>query len=187
MGQITIKSLKDAKGIAIGDSIPNFEAYDINDSLYSFNKALNTGPVVIIFIRGQWCPFCNKHLSHIQDSLSLIYKKGASVLVISPEKSEFIKKTIQKTGAEFTILFDDGYKISDLFDVTFKPDSISRIMYNTLLGANLKESHSDDSERLPIPATFIIGMDGKVKWRHFDPNYKNRSSVVDILDNIPQY
>lgn len=142
--------------------------------------------MVVVFIRGQWCPFCNKHLSHLQDSLSLIYEKNASVVIISPEKSEFIKKTIQKTGAEFTILYDEGYKISDAFDLTFKPDNATRLMYNTLLGAKLKESHSDDTERLPVPATFIIDTDGKIVWRHFDPDYKKRSTVSDIVKNIPK-
>jgi peroxiredoxin len=58
-------------------------------------------------------------------------------------------------------------------------------MYNKLLGARLKKAHSDDSERLPIPATYIIDSQGKVVWRHFDPDYKKRSSVTDILANLP--
>lgn len=83
------------------------------------------------------------------------------------------------------MLFDEGYKISNLFDVTFLPNKATRISYNTALGAKLKEAHSDDSERLPIPATFIIDTDGKIVWRHFDPDYKERASVKDIVDNIP--
>lgn len=185
MTQNTIRTVREAQGIAIGDSVPNFTAKDIHDSTYSLNESLKTGPVVVIFIRGQWCPFCNKHLAAIQKSLPQIYAKNASVVVISPEKSEFIKKSIKKTGAEFTILYDAGYKISDAFDVTFKPDRISRFMYNSMLGANLKETHSDDSERLPVPATYIIGTDGKVVWRHFDPNYKKQSTIADIVKNIP--
>jgi peroxiredoxin len=106
------------------------------------------------------------------------------VVVISPEKSEFIKQSIQKTGAEFTILFDDEQKISDAFDSTFLPNSIERFMYNTVMRANLKESHADDSEQLPIPATYIINQDSTIKWRHFDPDYKKRSKATDILNNL---
>jgi len=186
MAQNTIRPIKDAKGIEVGDFVKDFDGEDIHSKHYSLASALRNGPVVLIFIRGQWCPFCNKHLAEVQDSLSLIYDKGASVVVISPEKSEFIKKTIDKTGAEFTILFDNGYKISDAFDVTYKPDSMQRFVYNNVLGAKLKEAHSDNSERLPIPATFIIGKDGKVVWRQFDPNYKKRSMIAEILMNIPK-
>lgn len=52
--------------------------------------------------------------------------------------------------------------------------------------AKLKKSHSDDSQRLPIPATFIISKKGKIVWRQFDPDYKNRSTVKEILDNLPK-
>lgn len=55
------------------------------------------------------------------------------------------------------------------------------ITYNTLLGGKLKDSHSDDSQRLPIPATYIINQEGIIIWRQFDPNYKNRSTVQGIL------
>jgi len=179
------KKVIEAKGLNVGDTVKDFSASDINNKSYTLSNSLLKRPVVLIFIRGQWCPFCNKHLSKLQDNLHLIYKKGASVVVVTPEKSEFIAKSIEKTGAEFSILYDEDYKISDAFDVTFKPDGISRFMYNTILGANLKVSHSDDSERLPIPATFIIDRNGKIVWRHFDPDYKKRSQINDILNNIP--
>jgi len=90
----------------------------------------------------------------------------------------------EQTGAEFTLLYDEGYRISDAFDVTFRPSGKDRLMYNTMLGANLKNAHSDDSQRLPIPATYIIGQDGNIVWRQFDPNYKNRSTVAGILEGL---
>ncbi|MEX0813590.1 MAG: peroxiredoxin-like family protein [Chitinophagales bacterium] len=183
--QQNFKKVKEAKGLKVGEKAPDFSAINQNDSVYQLSKALQKGPVVLIFYRGQWCPICNNHLSKIQKQLPQIYEKGATVVAISPEKSEFLKKTMSKTGAEFTLLYDEGYKISDAFDVTFRPDTISRAIYNTLLRANLKEVHSDDSQRLPIPATYIIGTDGKVVWRHFDPDYKKRAKVKDILNNLP--
>lgn len=185
LAQTIYKPVEEAKGLQIGDKVENFSALDQHDELFTLNEALKKGPVVIIFYRGHWCPVCNKHLSHLQDSLQLIYEKGAAVVAISPEKSEFLKLTAEKSHASFSLLYDEGYKISDTFDVTFLPDSMSRIIYNTMLRANLKSAHSDESQCLPIPATFIIGQDGKIVWRHFDPDYKKRSSVSDIVKNIP--
>ena len=87
----------------------------------------------------------------------------------------------EKTGADFTLLYDEGYSISDAYDVTFRPDSITLFKYNTMLHGLLKQSHSDESERLPIPATYVIDRDGKIIWRQFDPDYKNRSTVAEIV------
>lgn len=178
------RSIKEVQGLQINSMVENFIGIDIYGQPYSLSKALENGNVVLVFIRGQWCPFCNRHIAKIQKELPQIYAKGASIVVISPEKSEYIKRTIEKTGAEFTIIYDEGYKIANAFDVLFLPSKATRLVYNTALGASLKESHSDDSEQLPIPATYIINPDFTVKWRHFDTNYLNRSSVSDIVKNL---
>lgn len=182
ISQNQYRKANEAKGLEIGAQVEDFSAIDLFENTYVLSDQLKNGPVVIIFYRGQWCPICNRHLSNLQDSLQLIYDKGASVVAISPEKPEFLKRTAEKTKAQFSLLYDEGYKISDAFDLTFKPGILIITMYNTMLGANLKNAHSDDSQRLPIPATYIIGQDGKVIWRHFDPDYKNRSDIKDIVD-----
>lgn len=179
-----LKSITQAKGLKVGTTVTDFSAKDIFDKTHSLSNLTQHGNVVLIFIRGQWCPFCNKHLKELQEQFHKIYEKGASVVVVTPEKSEFIKKTIEKTGAEFTILYDENYKIAEAFDVLFLPNKMMRVMYNAVLGAKLKESHSDTSEQLPIPATFIISKEMKVIWRHFDPDYKKRSKMADILANL---
>lgn len=185
MAQANYKSVKEAKGLNIGDIVKEFTAIDAENNLFTLSDALKDGPLVIIFYRGQWCPICNKHLSHLQDSLQLIYNKGARVIAISPEKPEYLKLTAEKTKASFILLYDEEYVIAKQFDVLFNPKSMEKTMYNTILKANLKEANTDDSQRLPIPATYIIDTDGRIVWRQFDPDYKNRSTVKDIIINIP--
>lgn len=178
------RSAEDAKGLPVGTAAPVFKALDADSNEFQLSEALKSGPVVLIFYRGFWCPVCNKHLSQIQDSLKLITDKGVTVIAISPEKPEYLEKMADKSGAKFKLLYDEGYKISDAYDVTFTPSNSTLLVYNSALGANLKETHSDDSQRLPIPATYIINKEGSIVWRQFDPNYKNRSTVDEILKNL---
>ena len=175
------RSANEAKGLNPGVEAPLFKAIDGSGTEFSLEDALQISPVVIIFYRGFWCPVCNKHLAQIQDSLQLIHDKGAIVIAISPEKPEYLDKMVEKSRASFTLLYDKDYKISDAYDVTFKPESKQLFVYNTLLGAHLKKTHSDESQRLPIPATYIINQDGIIVWRQFDPDYKNRSTVSEIV------
>ena len=178
------RSAEDAKGLMPGEDAPMFSAVDAGNNTFSLEEALNEGPVVLIFYRGFWCPVCNEHLGQIQDSLQMIEERGVKVIAVSPEKPEYLDEMADKTGAEFTLLYDEGYIISNAFDVTFKPKTMQLFTYNNFLGAKLKETHSDDSQRLPIPATYLIGQDGKIAWRQFDADYKNRSSVKEILSAI---
>lgn len=184
MAQESYKKSSEAKGLQAGDTAYLFTAIDQNNKVYDLSESLKKGPVVVVFYRGQWCPVCSKHLSNLQDSLELIYKKGASVVAVSPEKPEYLNKTTKKTGAKFSLVYDEDYKISNGYGATFRPDSATRALYNTLLKADLKNAHSDDSEQLPVPATYIIDQSGKITWVHFNPDYKKRASVVDIVKNL---
>jgi len=166
---IMSQNAKDLKGLEVGENSPLFTATDQNGKHFSFEQELQKGAVVIIFYRGQWCPICNKHLSNLQDSLELIYEKGATVVAISPEKSEFLQKTQKKTKAEFTLLYDEDFKIAKAFDVVFNPTKMQLFMYNKLLRADLKNAQTNDSQQLPIPATptfFLCNMIQNLNVHH---------------------
>ncbi len=180
------RSTKDAKGLGTGVQAPLFNARDMHENEFSLQQALDQGPVVMIFYRGHWCPVCNKHLKTLQDSLDVIKEYGATLIAVSPERVPLLGKTEEKTSAEFTLLFDENYQIAKAFDVHFRPGTAQRVMYNALLGADLKKAHSDDSQQLPIPATYVINRSGTIVWRHFDPDYRKRSSVKEIANALEQ-
>ena len=179
------KSISEVKGLPVGAEVSMFTAQDQFGSNYQLSEALKKGPVVVLFYRGQWCPVCNKHLSELQDSLQLIYDKGATVIAISPERPENLKKTEEKTQATFTLLYDKDYLIGNAFDVIYKPGIREINGYNNILHAQLDKSQSDSSSRLPVPATFIINTKGRIVWRQFNPDYHIRAYVSDIINNIP--
>lgn len=183
--QTRYKKLEEANGLDIGARVKNFSARDADGKRFVLREALQEGPLVLMFYRGQWCPVCNRYLSQMQDSLDLLKAAGANFVAVSPEKPEYAQKTAEKTGATFRLLYDEGYAISDQFDVTFLPPKATRVLYNTAIGAHLKEAHSDESERLPIPATFIIDQKGNIVWRQFDPNYKVRATMREIMEHLP--
>ena len=175
------KTVSEAHGLKIGSQAPMFNALDQDSNSFELKTALKQKPVVLVFYRGFWCPYCNKHIKSLQDSLKLIEKAGATVIAVSPEKPDYLNKMKSKNGVQFTILFDENYNIAKAFDVNFLPTKTQITVYNFALGAKLKQSHSDESEQLPIPATFLINKEGKIVWRQFDPNYKKRSTVQNIL------
>jgi peroxiredoxin len=173
--QTTIFTLK------VGDTAPDFQGMDQAGDRIRLIEKLEKGPVVLIFFRGSWCPYCNKHLSKLQDSLSMVLARGASVITVTPQVPEYSEKTIDKTGATFSILHDQGYRIMDSYHVSFHLDQNTIRRYK-LRGFNIDRVNGNEDYIMPVPATFVIGTDRKIDYIHFDPNYKNRSSVADILD-----
>lgn len=178
------KTESQTQGLAVGAKVRSFTALNQAGEQVKLTDELAKGPVLLVFYRGQWCPYCNRHLSDLQDSLALLQKKGVRVFAISPEKPEFLLKMQEKTEASFTFLWDEGHAIGRAFDVTHQPEAATRKKYNALLRARLAEASGDESEQLPVPATYLIGQDGRVLWRHFDQDYRKRSSVAEILTQL---
>jgi peroxiredoxin len=178
------KSVKKTHGIDVGEIVTPFSAQDQHDSTFVLVDALAKGPVVVVFYRGQWCPYCNRHLSELQDNLNQIEEKGATIVAISPENQEALGKTVEKTGAQFTLLFDENYEICKDFDVLFVPTNAQIAKYDSFLNADLWNAHSNETVLLPVPATFIIDQTGVIIWRQFDQNYKERSTIEEILKQL---
>lgn len=172
------------KGLAIGDQAPHFSLLDADSTYFDLTEALQQGPVLVVFYRGQWCPFCNKHLSALNDSLELLQAKGIQVVAISPENPEYLQKMATKTGGGIRLLYDSAYLTARAFDVLFDPGKATKAMINTAMKANMKAAHGQEAQLLPVPGSFLINTDGQIIWRHFEHNYKTRSTVAAILEAI---
>lgn len=171
------------KGLQVNERAPLFTAIDQSNKTVSLKEVLEKGPVVIVFYRGQWCPYCNKQLMKLEDSLSFIKAKGATLIAVTAEKPENIAKTIRKTKASFPILFDDGLKIMKSYDVAFSLDEKTTNKYKNF-GIDFKIENGPNGENLPVPAVFIINKLGVIVFRHFDPDYTKRVSVNEILSHL---
>lgn len=171
----------------IGDTAPNFLALDQNENRVSLKDRLKEDPVIIVFYRGEWCPHCNRHMSQIQDSLSMILDAGASVIAITPEKGEKIEKTVSKTGASFSIVYDENHRIMDKYNVTFKLSGWKRFIYG-FARININKASGNKDSALPVPATYIIAQDGTIFASHFNEDYSERMQVIEmreVLGNLP--
>ena len=149
-------------GLKVGDVAPDFSLYNQNDNMFKLSKALVNGPVVVFFYRGSWCPFCNKYMKNYQDSLYLIKAKGAMLVAIGPQGMGGVEKSIAKTGATFPLLIDSEKKVCAKYKTISKEDSFN-------------------GEANPIPALYVIGKDGKIKYVHFPDSFEQRASISEVL------
>jgi peroxiredoxin len=171
------------EGLFIASKAPDFKAKDQNGKEVRLKDLLKEGKVVLVFYRGYWCPYCNKELSRLQDSLGLIKEKGATLVAVSPEKPENISKTVEKTKAEYSILYDEKLKIMKAYDVEFELPENTVTRYRNS-GLDIEKNNGDNGKYLPVPAIYIIDKESTVTYRFFEPDYKKRPSVAEILKNL---
>lgn len=172
------------EGLFINSKAPDFKVKDQSGVEVSLKELRKKGPVVLLFYRGNWCPYCSKELTRFQDSLQLITAKGASVIAITPEASEGVNKTIEKTKAVFPIIHDEEMKISKQYKVAYEVDERTAGRYKSFGTDLLAINQQKLKAWLPVPAVYIVNKDGAVTYRYFNEDYKKRPFVKDILAEI---
>ena len=74
-------------------------------------------------------------------------------------------------------------KIMSAYKVAFELDEQTNEKYKKW-GINLSDKNGNNGNNLPVPAVYIINKEGKITYRYFDVNYKNRVSVSEILSHL---
>ena len=171
------------KGLAVNTTAPDFMAKDQNGQTFHLKSSLQKGPVLLVFYRGQWCPYCNKELKSLEDSLTLITGKGAELVAVTPELEENVSKTITKTGAKYPILHDEGLKIMKTYDVAYAVDSVWTARYMKF-GVDVAKNNGSNGNNLPVPAIYVIDRKGIIVYRFFEPDFKIRPSVAEMVKHL---
>jgi peroxiredoxin len=164
---------------AIGDRAPEIELQSATgDRPVRLSWLLDSGPVILSFYRGHWCPYSNVQLSSLSQAYPQIQSLGASMLYVGPETHQNAAKMRAKWDAPFPVLYDDEGRAMDAFGVGFEMPDYLREDYASL---GFPDLNPGTSWRLPIPATFLIDQLGVIRARHLDPDFSRRAEPADIL------
>lgn len=161
--------------------MPPFTLPDENGHLVSLKDLLTAGPVVVTFHRGHWCPYCRISINTLARAQSRIEALGARMVAIVPDRQPFAIEMKTDAHVSFPILtdMDNGYAMS-LNLAIWVGTEMEEFM--TRIGRKLPAYQGNDSWMLPIPATFVVGQDGRIRTRFVDPDYRKRMTIEDLID-----
>src|SRR5262249_2201070 len=134
----------------------------------------------ITFHRGHWCPWCRISGRALAQVHSEIVDIGARVVAIMPERQKFAAEFKSEAGSPFPVFtdLDHGYALSLNLAIWIGPD-LERLLSS--FGRVLPDYHGNECWTLPIPATFVVGRDGRVAARFVDPDFRRRMSVEELI------
>ncbi len=119
----------------------------------------------------------------MQQTLPEIKSLGAELVTISPQLPDNSLSTAEKLALEFMVLSDVGNKVAGEFGLVFRlSDKVQEIYKN--FGIDLPAANGDESYELPVPATYVIGRDGVVRYAFIDADYTNRLDPEIIIAEL---
>lgn len=163
-----------------GAKCPEFSLPNAQGKMVSVTELLRQGPVVLVFYRGGWCPYCNLTLRALQKSLDAIRGNGAQLVAISPQEPDQSLSTAEKNELTFEVLSDMQNKVAKSFGLVFKlPNDLVKLYGE--FGIDLKKANGDDRNELPLAATFVVAKNGTIEHAFVDADYKSRMEPAEIV------
>ncbi len=169
---------------AAGTPMPDGHLLGVHGEATTLAAARGSGPAVVVFYRGAWCPYCNLALRTYQQKLvPALAAKGVALIAISPQKPDG-SLTMQETNElTFTVLSDPGNQIAGQLGILTAPTERARSAQSAL-GLDLAATNADGTHALPMPTVVLVDGGGAIRWIDVRPNYATRTEPQQIEDAV---
>jgi peroxiredoxin len=168
------------KPLIVGNAAPAFTAREADGKPFRFEPGKLARPVMFIFYRGGWCPYCNAHLKDLRSTVPQIAAMGVDVLFLSTDRPEILSSSL-KEPMDYHLLSDNEVNAARAFGIAFRMDDATYAKYKTY-GLDLEESQGAKHHELPVPAIFIADRFGSIRFAHTNADYTQRLPAQQVLD-----
>jgi len=166
------------RALSVGDEMPPFVLPDATGRMVSSSDLLVRGPLVVVFYRGSWCPWCNLQLKAIQDSIDEVHELGAELVAISPMTPDNSLSFAEKKGLSYPVLSDVGLKVAQSFGLVY-PMNEAMQAFHEAAGIDLASLNGTTDFELPMPATYVV--DDGIVVSKVDPDWRERMDPLEII------
>ena len=137
-------------GPQVGQPVPDFALPGLDGRAYRLNDL--RGKVVVLNFWATWCPPCIDEMPSLERLSAALKAKGVEVVAVSvDERYSDIGEFVEKFRVTFTVLHDEGKKVSRAYQ-TFK-----------------------------YPETFILDRDGRLRSKVVGPRDWSAPTVIRDL------
>lgn len=180
-----VGTLPPGVGLAVGTAAPDATLLDAGGQHVSLRDLASRGPLLIVFYRGGWCPFCNFQIHELTTAFPEFRRRGVTPVAISVDRVEEAARTRATYEIPFPVLSDQDLLAHRAFHVVRHVDDaeLSRLKG---MGLDLEAASGRDHHSIAVPAIFIVDRGGVVRWAHAKVDYKVRPSTPQLLQALDQ-
>jgi peroxiredoxin len=172
-------SAESAQPLGVGMKAPDFTASRVDKTRYVFSAQHLSHPVVLIFYRGGWCPYCNGQLADMHTVEPKLREAGYEVLFISTDRPELLYSSLKDPSIHYTLLSDPTLQAAQAFHIAFHLDD-NLYAQELKYGVDLEKTTGTTAHALPVPSVFIIDQTGIIRFVYSNPDFRVRLSGEDL-------
>lgn len=141
---------------------PDFSLPDESGKPVSLTELRRRGPVLLVFYRGHWCPYCRDQLRELARANDRFLAKGAQIVGISADAPEDSRELARKLDVKFPLLSDPQLKVISAYGVAMQGEDIA------------------------VPSVFLVRDDGRVVWQKVGDTMADRPTAEGLLEILDQ-
>lgn len=169
------------KALRVGERAPAFRLPDQQGQPVELDTLLAQGPVVLVFYRGHWCPFCSLTLKSYQAAAPRFAALRSPLVAISPQGATATARTAETIGGGLPLLSDVGSHIARAYGLAYDLPAALKSLFEGEYDTLLPEINADGGWTLPVAATYVIAQNGTVLRAHVDVDFRHREDPEALL------
>ena len=166
--------------LSVGALAPEFALNDATGRLVRSADLLALGPLIVKFFRGRWCSYCSTELEVWRDLYEQLRERGVLMVTVSPQTERQNDFMVTQHGLPFPVLSDPGCALAEKFGLAYTVPEYHRAYYLSIL-VNIPFINGDTSWRLPLPATYVIGRNGRAAFAEAHADFRVRPEPEEAL------
>jgi peroxiredoxin len=173
-------------GLTVGSIAPDFLLKDAQGHPVQLSQILKQGPVVLVFYRGAWCPYCNLHLKVLTESVDQFKQYQANLITVTPQTPDQSLEQFKADGFPFVVLSDLDYQVMHDYNLYFELPEELLAVYKKI-GLDIEAFNGKNRKGLPVPATLVIDKQGIIRAQHAETDYTARmepATIIEVLKDI---
>lgn len=168
-------------GIGVGERPADFTVQSHLGQPVSLKSLLEEdAPLLLIFYRGGWCPYCNVQIRQLSEAWPEFKKRGVTPVLISVDKPDAGALAKATYEIPFPVLSDPELKAHEAFGVVETLDDATLAKYREY-GIVLEDWSGQDHHKFAAPGIFLLDKSGTIQWAHVARDYRTRPSVQQLL------
>jgi peroxiredoxin len=177
---LTVTAGEGPQPLMIGTQIPDLTLKTAAGESLNLPAAAKEQPLVLIFYRGGWCPYCKAHLGQLQEIDPQLRDLGYRIVAISPDRQEKMAESLDKTKMTYTLLSDSSMEAAKAFGIAFEVDAETMKKLDSY-NIDIEDASGEKHHMLPVPAVFLVGTDGVIDFVYANPDYTTRIDPEVLL------
>ncbi len=153
-----------------GKPLPDFSALDESGKPLA-SRDLRGTPVVMIFVRGNWCPFCNRQVKNLTGYYKDIVDLGARLIFVTPKPQETTKRVAEFFTVELEFWLDESL-------------AATRELGLLLESAVPKDYYGEYGRDTIWPASLVIDASGVIRYVELSKHIIDRPDPKTLLREL---